>query len=395
MRRIPLFAFALTLLSPAAPGAGQNTDSEVVARVLGTTPLIDGHNDLPWAIRNAAGRDVEGYDLRATTAGHTDLARLRAGGVGGQFWSIYVPCDAVAEGAAKVQLEQIDIAQRLFRLYPDAFGEAFSASDVLHEFGRGRIASLMGMEGGHVIENSLGALRAYHAAGARYMTLTHGCNTDWADSATDEPVHGGLTDFGREVVREMNRLGMLVDLSHTSPETMHDVLDVVEAPVIYSHSSARALTDHERNVPDDVLRRLPDNGGVVMVTFVPGFVSEAVRTFDGPPTEAPRAVLGDVADHIEHIRSVAGVEHVGLGGDFDGITSVVRGLEDVSTYPALLEELERRGWTEPELRALVGENVLRVMRESEAAAARIQKERPPSRATIEALDGSRPIGEAK
>ena len=331
---LPLFV-ALAFLLPSAPAAGQDVGSEVVARVLRTTPLIDGHNDLPWAIRDAAGRDVEGYDLRSTTPGHTDLARLRAGGVGGQFWSIFVPCDAVAEGAAKVQLEQIDIAQRVFRLYPDAFGEAFTASDVMHEFGRGRIASLMGLEGGHVIENSLGALRAYYAAGARYMTLTHGCNTDWADSATDEPVHGGLTDFGREVVREMNRLGMLVDLSHTSPETMHDVLDVVEAPVIYSHSSARALTDHVRNVPDDVLRRLPANGGVVMVTFVPGFVSEAVRTFDGPAAEAPRAVLGDVADHIEHIRSVAGVEHVGLGGDFDGITSVVRGLEDVSTYPAL------------------------------------------------------------
>jgi membrane dipeptidase len=394
MRVTPSLAFALALLLPAAPATAQDTDSELVARVLRTTPLIDGHNDLPWEIRDAAGRDVEAYDLRSTTPGHTDLDRLSAGGVGGQFWSIYVPCDAVGEGAAKVQLEQIDIAQRIFRLYPDAFGEAFSASDVMAEFGRGRIASLMGMEGGHVIENSLGALRAFHHAGARYLTLTHGCNTDWADSATDVPVHGGLTDFGREVVGEMNRLGMLVDLSHTSPETMHDVLDVVEAPVIYSHSSARAVTDHVRNVPDDVLRRLPDNGGVVMVTFVPGFVSEAVRTFEGPAEEAPRAVLSDVADHIEHIRSVAGIEHVGLGGDFDGISSVVRGLEDVSTYPALLEELERRGWTESELRALVGENVLRVMREAEAAAARIQKERPPSTATIEALDGRRPMGEA-
>ncbi|MEQ9568986.1 MAG: dipeptidase, partial [Longimicrobiales bacterium] len=392
MRRLLLFA-AMGLVS-TAPVAAQDTSSELVARVLRTTPLIDGHNDLPWEIRNSADRDVGAYDLRGVVPGHTDLARLRAGGVGGQFWSIYVPCDAVAEGAAKVQLEQIDIAQQIFRTYPDAFGEAFSASDVEREFGAGRIASLMGMEGGHVIENSLGALRAYYHAGARYMTLTHGCNTDWADSATDDPVHGGLTAFGREVVREMNRLGMLVDLSHTSPATMHDVLDIAEAPVIYSHSSARALTDHPRNVPDDVLRRLPDNGGVVMVTFVPGFVSEALRTYEGPPAGAPRAHLTDVADHIEHIRDVAGIEHVGLGGDFDGISTVVQGLEDVSTYPALLEELERRGWTESELRALVGGNVLRAMRDAEAAARRAQRERGPSTATIEELDGRGTMGAA-
>jgi membrane dipeptidase len=330
---------------------------------------------------------VEAYDLRGSVPGHTDLARLRAGGVGAQFWSVYVPCDAVAEGASRVQLEQIDIAQRVFRMYPDAFGEAFSASDVESEFGRGRIASLMGMEGGHAIENSLGALRAFYAAGVRYMTLTHGCNTDWADSGTDEPRHGGLSPFGAEVIREMNRMGMLVDLSHTSPETMNDVLDLAEAPVIFSHSSARAVTDHPRNVPDQVLRRLPENGGLVMVTFVPSFVSDAVRTYEGPAENAPRATLSDVADHIEHIRDVAGVDHVGIGGDFDGISSVVQGLEDVSTYPALLEELSRRGWSEEDLRKLAGENALRVMRESEAAARRIQRERPPSNATIQELDG--------
>lgn len=377
----------------ATGASAQDSHSAKVQRVLATTPLIDGHNDLPWAIRQneAAPLEVEAYDLRGTVPGHTDLARLRAGGVGGQFWSVYIPCDAVEEGAAKVQLEQIDIAQQLFRKYPEAFGEARSASDVEREFGRGRIASIMGMEGGHAIENSLGALRAYYDAGVRYMTLTHGCNTDWADSGTDEPAHGGLTAFGREVVREMNRMGMLVDLSHTSPETMHDALDVAEAPVIYSHSSARAVTDHPRNVPDDVLRRLPENGGVVMVTFVPSFVSDAVRTWEGPSAQAPRATLADVADHIEHIREVAGIDHVGIGGDFDGITTVVQGLEDVSTYPALLEELSRRGWSEEELRKLAGENVLRVMKEAEAAARRIQRQRPPSTATIRELDG--PVSE--
>lgn len=367
-----------------------DTHAETVRRVLATTPLIDGHNDLPWAIRgdDENPMDVRAYDLRRPTPGHTDLARLEAGGVGGQFWSIYIPCAVAGDGAARVQLEQIDIARQIFRMYPDAFGEAYTASDVEREFGRGRIASLMGMEGGHAIENSLGALRAFYDAGARYMTLTHGCNTDWADSATDDPAHGGLTRFGVEVVREMNRLGMLVDLSHTSPATMNDVLDVAQAPVIFSHSSARGVTDHPRNVPDPVLERLPENGGVVMVTFVPSFVSDAVRTWEGgDDEEAPRARLADVADHIDHIRAVAGIDHVGIGGDFDGISSVVEGLEDVSTYPALLEELSRRGWTEAELRKLAGENILRVMREAEAAARRIQRVRGPSHATIQGLDG--------
>jgi membrane dipeptidase len=390
-RALVMFLFAAVAASGAS---AQDSHAAKVRRVLETTPLIDGHNDLPWAIRESATapRDVEAYDLRGTVPGHTDLARLRAGGVGGQFWSVYIPCDAVSEGAARIQLEQIDIARQIFRKYPDAFGEALSASEVEAEFGRGRIASLMGMEGGHAIENSLGALRAYYGAGVRYLTLTHGCNTDWADSGTDDPRHGGLTNFGREVIGEMNRLGMLVDLSHTSPETMHDVLDVAEAPVIFSHSSARAVTDHPRNVPDEVLRRLPSNGGVVMFTFVPSFVSDAVRTWEGPDEDTPRATLSDVADHIEHIRNVAGIDHVGIGGDFDGISSVVQGLEDVSTYPALLQELSRRGWSEDDLRKLVGENVLRVMRQAEAAARVIQRQRPPSTATIQELDG--PISDA-
>ncbi|HSR41658.1 MAG TPA: dipeptidase, partial [Longimicrobiales bacterium] len=237
------------------------------------------------------------------------------------------------------------------------------------------------------IENSLGALRAFYDAGARYMTLTHGCTLDWADSATDTARHGGLTEFGREVVREMNWLGMLVDLSHVSAETMHDVLDVARAPVIFSHSSARAVVDHPRNVPDDVLRRLPENGGVVMVTFVPTYVSEAVRTYEGPDAGAPRATLGDVADHIEHVRDVAGIDHVGIGSDFDGINSVPVGLEDVSTFPALFAELARRGWSDEELGKLAGENLLRVMREAEATARTMQRERDASTATIAELDG--------
>jgi len=381
MNLLRSFAAAALVLATAAPLVAQDHDA-VARRVLSTTPLIDGHNDLPWVIRNAdSPRDVGAYDLRTTTSGHTDIARLRAGMVGAQFWSIYVPIDAVEEGAARVQLEQIDIANRIFDLYPDVFEPAFTASDVERAFGAGRIGSLMGMEGGHAIENSLGALRAFFQAGARYMTLTHSDNTDWADSATGLPIHDGLTRFGVEVVREMNRMGMLVDLSHVAPSTMHDALDVVEAPVIFSHSSAKAVTDHPRNVPDDVLERLPANGGVVMVTFVPSFVSA-----DG------EATLTDVADHIEHVRRVAGVEHVGIGSDFDGISSVPAGLEDVSTFPALFAELSRRGWTEGELHLLAGENLLRVMREAEAAARRIQRERPPSTATIEELDGPRAEG---
>jgi membrane dipeptidase len=361
--------------------------SQIVQRVLATTPLIDGHNDLPWEIRNSAAMDVAAYDLRDRTSGHTDIERLRAGGVGAQFWSVYVPFEAVLEGAARVQLEEIDIARQIIARYPDHLELALSPSDVERIFGSGKIASMLGMEGGHAIENSLGALRAFFDLGARYMTLTHGGTIDWLDSATDEPKHNGLTRFGAEVVREMNRLGMLVDLSHVSPKGMSDVLDVAEAPVIFSHSSARALTDHPRNVPDAILERLRANGGIVMVTFVPSFINEALRTYEGPPEGAPRATLGDVADHIEHVRDVAGIDHVGIGSDFDGISSTPVGLEDVSTYPALLEELSRRGWTEGELRKLVGENLLRAWREAEAVARRLQREGGPSVATIRELDG--------
>jgi membrane dipeptidase len=348
-------------------------------RVLSRTPLIDGHNDLPWAIRESevAPKDVGAarHDLRGHPPFMTDVARLRKGMVGGQFWSVYTPYESVDSGAARVQLEQIDIAKQVFARYPDVFEEAYDASDVERIFGEGRIASMLGMEGGHAIENSLGTLRAFYDMGVRYMTLTHNGTLDWADAATDEARHGGLTPFGMEVVREMNRLGMLVDLAHTSPETMNDALDVSDAPVIWSHANARALLDVPRNVPDAVLRRLAENGGVVMVTFVPSFLREGVR-----------ATVADVADHIEHIVQVAGVDHVGIGSDFDGITETVEGLEDVSTFPKVFTELSRRGWSEEDMAKLAGENVLRVMREAEAVARRLQRARGPSMATIELLD---------
>ncbi len=396
LKRTLLLLVAAIVWTGAAELPAQDVHDEMARRVLDRVPLIDGHNDLPWTIRmfEGAPRDVEAYDLRAPTTGHTDIPRLREGRVGAQFWSIYVPYGAAEEGdAARVQLEQFDIANRMIARYPDVLAPAYSASDIERVFGSGRIASLLGMEGGHVIENSLGALRAYYQAGARYMTLTHSNTLDWADSATDSAVHGGLTRFGVEVVREMNRMGMLVDLSHVSAETMHDVLDVAEAPVIFSHSSARALTDHPRNVPDDVLRRLPENGGVVMVTFVEPFVNTAsMEWYDLPREERrqrpqPRATLADVADHVEHVREVAGIEHVGIGSDFDGISRGPAGLEDVSTFPNLFAELSRRGWSEEELAMLAGENVLRVMREVEAVARVLSRERRPSTATIEELDG--------
>ncbi|HEY3646921.1 MAG TPA: dipeptidase [Streptosporangiaceae bacterium] len=365
-------------------------------------PLIDGHNDLPWALRDRArqhGRNASQvvFDLEAPAGNlHTDLPRLAAGGIGAQFWSVYVPASLAGDGAVTAVLEQIDLARRMIVRYPEAFGIALTADDVEQVFASGRMASLLGAEGGHAIAGSLGVLRTLYALGVRYMTLTHNANVGWADAATDEPRAGGLTGFGRDVVREMHRIGMLVDLSHVSPDTMRDALDVAEAPVIFSHSSARALCDSPRNVPDDVLARLADNGGVCMVTFVPGFVSQECASWTaGLKAEAgrrgldprdlsqlfsikdewtaahpvPGATLTQVADHIEHVRHVAGVEHVGLGGDFDGTEDVSVGLEDVSTYPALFAELLRRGWTEPDCAALAGGNVLRALRSAEAFAA--------------------------
>ena len=377
MRRL-VAVLALTIAS--APLCAQPSQADVARarRILQSTPLIDGHNDLAWAIRrdSVSPLDVGAYDLRKRTRGHTDLERLAKGMVGGQFWSVYVPGEVRDSGFARLQLEQIDIARRFIEMYPERLQLALDARDMRNAFRRKRIGSVIGMEGGHVIENSLGTLRAYHALGARYLTLTHNVTLDWADAASDSARHGGLTEFGREVVREMNRLGMLVDQSHTSPGTMSDALDVTEAPVIFSHSNARALADVPRNVPDSILRRLPRNGGIVMVTFVPGFVT----TTGGPAT------LSQVADHIDHIKRVAGSDHVGIGGDFDGISVVVQGLEDVSTYPALFAELARRGWSDGDLRKLAGENILRVMERAEAAASRLQRSRPPSTRTIQELD---------
>jgi membrane dipeptidase len=387
-------------------------DVALARRVLRATPLTDGHNDLPWRIRGDTirPRDVDAYDLRRRTPGHTDIERLRRGMVGAQFWSVYIPGEIRDSGYARVQLEQIDIARRVIDKYPDVFELATTERGVRRAFARGRIGSLLGMEGGHAIENSLGALRAYYDLGARYMTLTHNVTLDWADAALDSARHGGLAPFGEEVVREMNRLGMLVDLSHVSPATMSDALNVTQAPVIFSHSSARALCDVPRNVPDSILARLPQNGGVVMVTFVPQFISPAVAAHAaaaqresaaiarrlGTDTAAirretaawltanpaPRATLSQVADHIDHVRRIASVDNVGIGSDFDGIDATILGLEDVSTFPALFAELARRGWTEAELRKLAGENVLRALARAETVSTRLRRERPPSTATL-------------
>jgi len=370
-------------------------------------PLIDGHNDYPWAVREHVAGDLSKLDIsRPQPSIMTDIARLRAGGVGGQFWSVYVPADMQGQEAVTATLEQIDIVHRMLRRYPDTFELALTAGDVERIFEKGKIASLIGMEGGHSIDSSLGALRMFHRLGARYMTLTHSRNVPWADSATDTPAFGGLNEFGEHVVREMNWLGMLVDLSHVSPDTMADAIRVSEAPVIFSHSSARAVNDVPRNVPDEVLRMLPENGGIVMVTFVPGFLSETVTAWDRlraaeqsrldqqfpndadavktgierwlKANPAPRATVADAADHIDHIRKVAGIDHVGLGGDFDGITSVPDGLEDVSKYPALTAELLRRGYKDEDVRKILGLNVLRVMRETERVSTRLQQQREAS-----------------
>ncbi len=361
------------------------------------TPVIDGHNDYPWALRDLdPAKDLGKADIsKPVPKLMTDIPRLRQGGVGGQFWSVYTPSTMMGQEAVRVTLEQIDIVHRMMQRWPETFQFALTAADVERAIKAGRIASLIGMEGGHSIDNSLPTLRMFHALGARYMTLTHNGNLRWADAAADKPAIGGLSKFGEEVVREMNRLGMLVDLSHVSPDTMEDALRVAEAPVIFSHSSARALCNVPRNVPDNVLQMVAKNGGVVMVTFVPGFISQAVADFDARPEAErkgmtpPAATLSQVADHIDHIRKVAGIDHIGIGGDFDGITQVVVGLEDVSKYPDLTAELLKRGYKDEDVRKILGLNVLRVMRQAEKVAAGLQKTRQPSTATIEQLDGAR------
>src|SRR5918993_947434 len=349
-------------------------------------PVIDGHNDYPWALRGLdPGRDFGKAEISKPVPNlHTDIPRLRQGGVGGQFWSVYVPSTMLGKEAVRATLEQIDIVHRMTRRWPETFEMAHTAGDIERSFKAGRIGSLIGMEGGHSIDNSLATLRMMFALGARYMTLTHSANLAWADASPGPAVLGGLSKFGEEVVREMNRLGMLVDLSHVSPDTMEDAIRVSEAPIIFSHSSAKALCNHHRNVPDNVLQMVAKNGGVVMVTFVPGFISQAVADFDARPEAErkgmtpPAATLSQVADHIDHIRKVAGIDYIGLGGDFDGITQVVTGLEDVSKYPDLTAELLKRGYKDDEGRKILGLNVLRVMRAAEKVAQKLQASRPPS-----------------
>jgi membrane dipeptidase len=385
--RVGTFTVSLLflLLTPPGRSAAEDEALQRARRVLAERSVFDGHNDLPWAIREdaVAPRDLEAYDLLSRTRGQTDLPRLREGGVGAQLWSVYVPAE-LPGGFARAQLEQIELARRMIARYPAHLALASTADEAQRAMREGRVASLLGMEGGHAIENSLGALRAFFDLGVRAMTLTHSKTLDWADSATDASRHGGLTRFGEEVVREMNRLGMLVDLSHVSDETMEDALRVSLAPVIFSHSSARALCDHPRNVPDAVLAKMKANGGVVMVTFVNAFLSPGWANASGPKTAVP---LSLVADHVEHVRRVAGVDHVGLGGDYDGNDAWPEGLSDVSGYPRLIAELARRGWSDEDLGKLASGNVLRVLRRAEDVARRLSRERPASTATIESLDG--------
>ena len=371
-----------------------------IKRILAEVPLIDGHNDLPWQYRKHR-KEVAAIDLTADTSKLpsplvTDIPRLRAGMVGAQFWAVYVPATPAGPPAVKALFEQIDVVHQLVRRYPDTFELALTAADIERIHRQGRIASLIGIEGGHSLDNSLAVLRMAHALGARYLTLTHVKNTDWADAAGDVPRHHGLTPFGEQIVRELNRLGMLVDLSHVTDETMRAAIKVSAAPVIFSHSSARAICDHPRNVPDDVLRMVHANGGVVMVCFLPGYLNNENSTHfalanaerarldklhpDDPERleremepwfrahPQPAAALNDVANHIDHIRSVAGIEHVGIGSDFEGFHGTVQGLEDVSCYPALLAELMRRGYTPDELKQLAGLNLLRVLRQVEQVA---------------------------
>lgn len=403
MKRIALLA-AIALVAPAMPAAAQDHAARV-ARILKVTPLIDGHNDWAEALRENDADARWTLDLRdlsrSRTPYNTDIARLRRGMVGGQFWSVWVSADLPGKQQVLQTIEQIDLVRALARRYPDTFVLARTAADVRRAHAAGKIASMIGVEGGGQIDGNLSVLRAYAALGAGYLTLTHSRTIDWADSATDDPKHDGLTAFGRQVVQELNRLGMLVDLSHVSEKTMRDAIAVSKAPVIFSHSSARAIDDHPRNVSDAVLRLLPANGGVVMVNYALPYVSDAYRRWSadsaaektrlnappfggldiGQPEKAaadyaawlkahpaPRVTLSQVADHIEHIRAVAGADHVGIGSDFDGVgNQLPQGLGDVSTYPALLAELMRRGWSDRDIAKLAGENVLRVME----AAARI------------------------
>lgn len=386
--------------------------------LLAAHPVVDGHNDLPAALREQVAYDLTRRDIATDQSEHlhTDIPRLRAGGVGAQFWSVYVPASLAGDAAVSATLEQVDIVRQLADRYPADLGLARTADEMAAVREQGRIASLMGAEGGHSIGNSLATLRALHRLGVRYMTLTHNDTIDWADSATDEPRHDGLSRFGEEVVREMNRVGMLVDLSHVAPSTMRDALRVTEAPVIFSHSSARAVCDHPRNIPDDVLALLADNGGVAMATFVPKFVLPAaiewtagadanMRAHGLHPLDTtedamrvqrayetahrrPVATPATVADHLDHMREVAGVDHIGIGGDFDGTAFTPDGLSDVAGYPNLIAELLDRHWSEADLAKLTWHNAVRALRGAESAAAGLRERRGPSVATLAQLDGA-------
>lgn len=411
-----LISLILTLISCTT--TAQTTDRsdyrDQATRILEEVPLIDGHNDVPYQYRYRANYKFSEIDFTDTRefepAMHTDIQRLREGRVGGQFWSVYVTANQPESEAVQQTMEQIDFVYRMIERYPEHFALALTADEIEQVFAGGKIASLIGMEGGHSIGNSLGVLRQFYNLGARYMTITHSATLDWADSATDDPKNNGLSGFGEEVIREMNRLGMLIDLSHVSPQTMKDAIRISEAPVIFSHSSARAVSGHPRNVPDDVLHLVKENRGIVMVTFVPSFVSQELRDYyakesayrakleylyTGQPDRVekgmeawnetnpqPEATLEQVADHIDHIRELIGVDFIGIGGDYDGITSLPSGLEDVTTYPDLFAELLSRGYTEEELKKIAGLNILRIMREAEQAAGRLQQERPSSEAVI-------------
>ncbi|BAU83699.1 dipeptidase [Streptomyces laurentii] len=401
----------------AAPGVTEAASARLAEalELLAEAPVVDGHNDLPWALREHCGYDLDKLDIAGDQRGalHTDLARLRAGGVGAQFWSVYVPGRLAGDHAVSATLEQIDAVDQLLARYGSELAPALTADDMEAARADGRIASLKGAEGGHSINNSLATLRALHTLGVRYMTLTHNENNDWADSATDTPRHGGLTAFGREVVREMNRTGMLVDLSHVAATTMRDAIDTSAAPVIFSHSSSRAICDHPRNIPDDVLERLPGNGGVAMATFVPKFIlpaavewtaraddnmrahglhhldttADAMAVHRAFEAENPRPIAtpATVADHLDHMREVAGVDHIGIGGDFDGTAFTPAGLDDVAGYPNLIAELLTRGWSPADLAKLTWSNAVRVLRDAEAVARDRQSRQGPSVATIASL----------
>lgn len=338
-------------------------DAERVARLLRESPIVDGHNDLPWAMR-LVDADVDDVDLNGPLPQfHTDFGRLDRGGVGAQWWSVYVPSTLPEDEALRTTIEQVHLVRRMVTHHTDRLALARNADDVADALAEGRLACLIGAEGGHSIGGSLSGLWALHALGVRYMTLTHNDNTSWADSATDEPAAHGLTEFGRDVVGEMNALGVVVDLSHVSPETMKDALDTTTKPVMFSHSSARGVVDHPRNVPDGMLERLPVNGGLCMVAFVPQFVSKEFREWDDAGREGtrPTVTAADVADHVEHVREVAGIDHVGLGGDYDGCPDFPVGMEDVTGYPVLLQELVARGWSDDDVKKLTGKNALRVL----------------------------------